>query len=102
MPIGLAQEFLSAENQVTNLIIHKKERANEIKISESLFSKLDVIEEKYISLKQKIDNLPQTILSKAFKGELVDQFTTDGDARELLKEIEALKATIIPEKRSKK
>lgn len=40
---------------------------------------------------EKIDNLPQTILSKAFKGELVEQLESDGDARELLEEIKKLK-----------
>lgn len=60
---------------------------------ESLFAKADAIEKQYQALKEKIDNLPQAILHKAFKGELTEQLESDGDARELLKEIEALKAT---------
>ena len=59
---------------------------------ESLFAKADAIEKQYESLKAKIDNLPQALLHKAFKGELTEQLESDGDARELLKEIEALKA----------
>lgn len=35
--------------------------------------------------------MPQTILHKAFKGELSEQLETDGDARDLLEEIVALK-----------
>ena len=35
--------------------------------------------------------MPQTILHKAFKGELSEQLETDGDARDLLEEIAALK-----------
>ena len=31
--------------------------------------------------------MPQALLSKAFRGELVAQLPTDGDARELLEEI---------------
>jgi type I restriction enzyme S subunit len=58
---------------------------------ENLFSQADVIEQQYKSLKQKIDNLPQAILHKAFKGELVEQFPTDGDAHDLLRQIEKLK-----------
>lgn len=58
---------------------------------ESLFSQADAIEQQYQSLKQKIDNLPQAILHKAFKGELVEQLPSDGDARDLLLQIEELK-----------
>ncbi|GBF18024.1 MULTISPECIES: restriction endonuclease subunit S [Arenibacter] len=58
---------------------------------ESLFTKADAIEQQYQSLKTKIDTLPQAILHKAFKGELVAQLDSDGDAVNLLKEIEELK-----------
>lgn len=58
---------------------------------ESLFAKADAIEERYNTLKEKIDTLPQAILHKAFKGELVPQHPTDGDAKDLLKEIMILK-----------
>lgn len=58
---------------------------------ESLFAKADTIESRYQRLKAKIDNLPQAILHKAFKGELVPQLPTDGDAKDLLAEIMALK-----------
>ncbi len=58
---------------------------------ESLFAKAAAIEKKYNALKTKIDTLPQAILHKAFKGELVEQLPTDGDARDLLREIEELK-----------
>lgn len=60
---------------------------------ESLFAKADAIEEKYKNLKAKIETLPQTILHKAFKGELSEQFESDGDAKDLLEEIMALKRT---------
>ena len=58
---------------------------------ESLFAKADAIEKQYETLKAKIESLPQAILHKAFKGELTEQLDSDGDARELLKEIEGLK-----------
>jgi type I restriction enzyme S subunit len=58
---------------------------------ESLFAKADKIEQQYQSLKQKTDTLPQSMLAKAFKGELVEQLESDGDASELLEEIRKLK-----------
>lgn len=69
---------------------------------ESLFAKADTIEQQYQTLKQKIDTLPQAILHKAFKGELVPQLESDGDALELLEEIKALKKKAISKKTSKK
>ena len=35
--------------------------------------------------------MPQALLAKAFRGELVPQLTTDGDARELLEQIKRAK-----------
>lgn len=61
---------------------------------ESLFSKADAIEKRYQTLKEKIDSLPQAILHKAFKGELVPQLPTDGDAKDLLEEILKLKKEV--------
>jgi type I restriction enzyme S subunit len=58
---------------------------------ESLFAKADVIEQQYKALKAKIDTLPQALLHKAFKGELTEQLERDGDARELLLQIQELK-----------
>ena len=59
---------------------------------ESLFAKADAIEQQYERLKATIETLPQAILHKAFKGELTEQLKSDGDARDLLKEIQKLKA----------
>jgi type I restriction enzyme S subunit len=58
---------------------------------ESLFEKAAAIEQRYEQLKSQIDNLPQSILHKAFKGELVEQLDSDGSAMELLEEIEGLR-----------
>ena len=62
-----------------------------VKRVESLFAKADQIQEKYEALKTKIEQLPQAILAKAFRGELVEQLESDGDARDLLREIEELR-----------
>lgn len=70
---------------------------------ESLFAKADVIEKKYQSVREKIDNLPQALLHKAFKGELTEQLESDGDARELLQQIQELKnSTVKPKKATSK
>ncbi|MDM1518030.1 restriction endonuclease subunit S [Myroides odoratimimus] len=68
----------------------------------SLFIKADAIETQYQTLKTKIDSLPQAILHKAFKGELVAQLPTDGDAKDLLAEIIKLKEEAKPNKGKKK
>lgn len=63
-----------------------------VKKIESLFAKADAIEQQYKTLKASIDTFPQALLHKAFKGELSEQLDSDGNARELLNEIKALKA----------
>lgn len=79
-----------------------KEQTEIVKRVEALFDKADSIEAAYQNLKQQIDSLPQAILAKAFKGGLVPQLPTDGDAKELLKEITALRAFLEKERKSKK
>jgi type I restriction enzyme S subunit len=67
-----------------------------------LFVQADAIQERYALLKEKIEYLPQAILAKAFRGELVEQLPTDGDARELLEEIKKMKESLVGKKRSNK
>lgn len=50
-----------------------EEQEEIVKRVESLFSLADKIESQYQILKAKIDQLPQAILNKAFRGELVEQ-----------------------------
>lgn len=71
-----------------------KEQQEIVRIIESLFLKADAIEKQYENLKQKIDILPQTILHKAFKGDLTEQLNSDGDARDLLKKIQEIKGQL--------
>ncbi|PWL23529.1 MAG: restriction endonuclease subunit S [Fluviicola sp. XM-24bin1] len=68
-----------------------EEQAEIVRRIEGLFSKADAIESIYEQLKTQIDNLPQALLAKAFKGALAEQLPSDGDARELLEEINKLK-----------
>lgn len=64
-----------------------EEQKKVVGIINSLLSKADTLETNYHLLRNKIEHLPQAILHKAFKGELVPQLEGDGDARDLLKEI---------------
>lgn len=50
-----------------------EEQEEIVKRVETLFTLADKIESQYQSLKAKIDQLPQAILAKAFRGELVEQ-----------------------------
>ncbi|MBE7634103.1 4'-phosphopantetheinyl transferase [Tenacibaculum finnmarkense genomovar ulcerans] len=79
----------------------KEEQTEIVKRVENLFSKADAIEKQYKTLKEKIDRLPQAILAKAFKGELVAQLPTDGDAKDLLEEIKKLKESLVVKPKKK-
>lgn len=56
---------------------------------ESLFALADTVEKQYLAAKQRLDRLSQSILAKAFRGELVPQDPNDKPAAELLKRIQA-------------
>lgn len=56
---------------------------------ESLFSLADSVEKQYLEAKKRIDRLTQSLLAKAFRGELVPQDPNDEPASELLKRIQA-------------
>lgn len=60
---------------------------------ESLFAMADTVEKQYQNAKQQVDRLTQSILAKAFKGELVPQDPNDEPASELLKRIQAERKT---------
>ncbi|RKD90429.1 restriction endonuclease subunit S [Mangrovibacterium diazotrophicum] len=68
---------------------------------ESLFAKADSLEAQYQNLKGNLEQLPQALLAKAFRGELVEQLPTDGDARDLLAEIQELKGETAAKGRSR-
>lgn len=56
---------------------------------ESLFALADQIEARYQNARTHVDHLAQSILAKAFRGELVPQDPSDPPASELLKQIQA-------------
>ncbi|MFH6943432.1 restriction endonuclease subunit S [Flavobacterium sp. FlaQc-50] len=99
--VGQVNISLSQCRDFSIPIPSEKEQQEIVSRIESLFTKADAIEKQYETLKQKIDILPQAILHKAFKGELVKQLDSDGDAKDLLKEIEILKNNSIKSKNQK-
>ena len=58
---------------------------------EQLFAFSDKIEARYTKAKAMLDKLPQSILAKAFRGELVTQDPNDEPAERLLERIRAMK-----------
>ncbi len=70
------------------------EQAEIVSHIEVLLTKADAIEAQYKKLKEQIDQLPQAILAKAFKGDLAEQKQSDGLSETSLKNIKALKAEL--------
>ena len=91
---GGAQPFLSLSVlKDIDIVLPPLEEQQEIgRRVERLFEKATAIEQCYEQLKSQINTLPQAILHKAFKGELVEQLDSDGSAMELLKEIEGMRS----------
>jgi type I restriction enzyme S subunit len=69
---------------------------------ESLFTLADTVEKQYLETKKRIDRLTQSLLAKAFRGELVPQDPNDEPAAELLKRIQAERQAQAPAKRNRK
>ncbi|MEZ9404746.1 restriction endonuclease subunit S [Vibrio sp. 10N.286.48.F5] len=67
-----------------------------------LFSKASKVEKQYLDAKARLDRLPQSILAKAFRGELVPQDPNDEPAEKLLERIVAEKEQSKPKKTTRK
>ena len=65
----------------------QEEQQEIVRRVEGLFSAADALEARYQKLKAQIDALPQAILAKAFKGELLPQNREDEPAGVLLERI---------------
>ncbi|WP_427501103.1 restriction endonuclease subunit S [Methylomonas sp. MED-D] len=66
-----------------------EEQTEIVRRVESLFAQADAVEKQYRAAKQRLDRLSQSLLVKAFRGELVPQDPSDEPAAELLKRIQA-------------
>ena len=79
-----------------------EEQKKIVKQVEQLFAFADKIEARYTKAKAMLDKLPQSILAKAFRGELVPQDSNDEPASVLLARIKAEKEKLAKEKKKKK
>ena len=66
---------------------------------EALFAQADIVEKQYRAAKQCLDHLSQSLLVKAFRGELVPQDPNEEPAAERLKCIQAERQSHLPSKR---
>lgn len=64
-----------------------KEQTEIVRLVEQYFALADTLEKHLDNAKQRVDNLTQSILAKAFKGELVQQDPSDEPADKLLERI---------------
>lgn len=78
------------------------EQAEIVRRVEQLFAFADQLESKVASAKTRIDHLTQSILAKAFRGELVPQDPNDEPASALLERIRAQRAAAPKTKRTRK
>ncbi|MEZ8349083.1 restriction endonuclease subunit S [Vibrio splendidus] len=68
----------------------------------SLFCKAGKIEKQYLDAKARLDRLTQSILAKAFRGELVPQDPNDEPAEQLLERILKEREQVAPKKTTRK
>ncbi|MBP5123271.1 restriction endonuclease subunit S [Pseudomonas protegens] len=80
----------------------KEEQTEIVRRVEQLFAFADQLEAKVASAKSRIDLLTQSILAKAFRGELVPQDPNDEPASVLLERIKAQRAAAPKAKRGRK
>lgn len=93
---------LSILKNVPVMLPSFEEQKEIVKRIEALFKKADEIEERYKKAKAFVDKLTQSILAKAFRGELVPQDPNDEPASELLEKIKLEKEKLNLDKKSKK
>lgn len=79
-----------------------QEQTEIVRRVEQLFAFADQLEAKVASAKKRIDHLTQSILAKAFRGELVPQDPNDEPASVLLERIKAQRAAAPKAKRERK
>ena len=101
---GVAQQKVSLGNfrEIPLLVPSLKEQTEIVRRVEQLFAFADQLEAKVASAKSRIDHLTQSILAKAFRGELVPQDPNDEPANVLLESIQAQRAATPKTKQGRK
>ncbi len=82
-------------------IVSPEEQQEIVRRVESFFTLADQLEARYRTAKTHVDKLTQSILAKAFRGELVPQDPSDEPAAVLLERIRAERAKTTPAKTKK-
>lgn len=80
---------LSKVRSITVPTPSREEQKEIVSQVESLFTLADTLEEKIEAAKKRVDRLTQSILAKAFRGELVEQDPNDESAEVLLEKIKS-------------
>jgi type I restriction enzyme S subunit len=80
---------LSKVRDITIPVPSSEEQTEIVRLVEQYFALADTLEKHMKNAKQRVDNLTQAILAKAFKGELVPQDENDEPADKLLERIKA-------------
>ena len=94
--------YMPALKELRLLLPPIEEQTEIVHRVEQLFGFADQLEAKVASAKTRIDHLTQSILAKAFRGELVPQDPNDEPASVLLERIKAQRAAAPKAKRSRK
>lgn len=81
--------LLSTMKQMAVPVPPVEEQTEIVRLVEQYFALADTLEKNLANAKQRVDNLTQSILAKAFKGELVPQNPNDEPADKLLERIKA-------------
>ena len=101
---GTAQPNLAAKD-VLKYLIPLPPLAEQHRIADKvskLFAQLDAIDKAYEEYRELQQTMKTKLLDLAIQGKLTDQRAEDGNARDLLKEIQAEKEKLIKEKKIKK
>ncbi len=88
---GATRQALT-KSMIQNRIVNVptiEEQTEIVRLVEQYFALADTLEKNLANSKQRVDNLTQSILAKAFKGELVPQDPNDEPADKLLERIKA-------------
>lgn len=101
---GSAQPKLNQKNmnEIPVFVPPPEEQTEIVRHIEQLFAFADQLEAKVASAKSSIDQLTQSILAKAFRGELVPQDPNDEPASVLLERIKAQRAAAPKARRARK
>lgn len=101
---GAGKPGLNLQN-IKDVVVHLpplEEQQEIVRQVDKFFAFADKLEAHYHNAKAKIEKLPQSVLAKAFRGELVPQDQSDEPAEKLLERIKAEKAQLEMKKKPNK